>query len=158
MCLMVWIGTERPVSPILCAVDPHVATCYCAVREIAADEPARGRFTSPHVTYVGSHEGCGCGFNSSQLEGEGFTDVADAMALIDAMRDEERDEFLAQKHSRENLVALLTAALPYGKVDMYVCWAGDEDGPPDRVEGIEVRWLTERLAPLQERVKYTVLG
>ncbi|MFJ9691242.1 hypothetical protein [Kitasatospora sp. NPDC101183] len=158
MCLMVWIGTEQPVPPILCTADPHLVTCYCEVREIATDAPARARFTSPHVTYVGSHEGCGCGFNSSQLEWEGFADVADAMALIDAMRDEEREELLAQKHSRECLAALVSAALPHGKVDIYMCWAGDEDEPPDRVESIETRWLTERLTPLQERVKYTVLG
>ncbi|MFJ2810298.1 hypothetical protein [Kitasatospora sp. NPDC087271] len=158
MCLMVWIGTEQPVLPIPCTAGPQLGTCYCGVREIAADAPVRARFTSPHVTYVGSHEGCGCGFNSSRFEWEGFTDTADAMALVDAMRDEEREEFLAQKHSREFLAALVSAALPHGRVDIYMCWAGDEDEPPDRVESIETRRLTERLTPLQERVKYTTPG
>ncbi|MFJ3221297.1 hypothetical protein ACIPLC_35940 [Kitasatospora sp. NPDC086801] len=158
MCLMVWIGTEQPVPPIPCAADPHLVTCYCEAHEVAADAPVRARFASPHVTYVGSHEGCGCGFDSSRFAGEGFTDVADAMTLIDAMRDEEREEFLAQKHSREFLAALVSAALPHGTVDIYVCWAGDEDEPPDWAQSIETRWLTEHLTPLQERVKYTVFG
>ncbi len=110
------------------------------------------------MTYVGSYERCGCGFNSAKLEWEGFADVADAMTFIDAMTDNEREEFLAEKHSRERLGALVSTALPHGKVELYVCWAGDEGDPPDRVETIETRWLTERLAPLEEGVKYVVLG
>ncbi len=82
---MVWIGTEQPVPPIPCSADPHLATCYCEAREIAADAPVRAHFTSPHVTYVSSHEGCGCGFNSSRFEWEGFADAAEATALIDAV-------------------------------------------------------------------------
>ncbi len=158
MCLMLWIGTEQPVPPIPCAADPRLETCYCEVREIAADAPVRARFTSPHVTYVGSHQGCGCGFNSSRFEWEGFTDAAEAMTLIDAMRDEEREEFLAQNHSREYLAMLVSTALRHGKVDIYMCWAGDEDEPAVCVESIETRRLTESLTPLQEQVKYTVHG
>ena len=154
---MVWIGTEQPVPPVLPTAEPDLVTGCYEVDEVAADALVRARFTSPHVTYVGSHEGCGCGFNSAQLEWE-FTDVADAMALIDAMTDNEREEFLAEKRSRERLGALVSAALPHGKVEIYVCWAGDEGDPPDCVETIETRWLTERLAPLKEGVKYEVLG
>ncbi|MFI6730880.1 hypothetical protein [Streptomyces atratus] len=110
------------------------------------------------MTYVGPYQGCGCGFNSSQFEWEGFADAADAMTLIDAMRDEEREEFLAQKHSRECLAALVSEALAHGKVDIYACWAGDESEPPDRIEHIGTDWLTKHLTPLLERVKYTVPG
>lgn len=155
---MVWIGTEQPVPPVLRADEPDLVTDFYEVDEVAADAPVRARFTSPHVTYVGSHQGCGCGFNSAELEWKGFTDVADAMALIDAMTDNEREEFLAEKRSRERLGALVSAALLHGKVEIYVRWAGDEGDPPDRVETIETRWLTERLAPLEEGVKYMVLG
>jgi hypothetical protein len=153
---MVWMGTARAVSatPYSGEADPVLGHCY--VSADAADAPIRACFTSPHVSYVGAYEGCGCGFNSALLEWEGLASVAEARSLIEAMNDKEREEFVAQQRSREWLSALVAASLAGGAVEVYGCWSGEEELLPTRVEVVDARWLTERLAPLETRVKYVV--
>ena len=156
MCLMVWIGTELGLTPIAHPVEPDPVIGWCRIEEVAQDAPIRARFETPHVTFFGSHEGCGCGFNSGGIEWEGFETVQELLPLLDALREDEREEFLAEQGSRERLRAQVTAALEHGPVEVYGCWAGDEEMPPNGVETIDAAWLTERTAPLEERVKYAV--
>jgi hypothetical protein len=110
------------------------------------------------VTYVGSHEGCGCGFNSGVPAFEGFEAVADVLPLLGAMNDEEREGFLAEQRSRERLKALISAALPWGPVEVYACWAGDEEAPQEASKTVQADWFTRRVAPFEERVLYVVRG
>jgi len=154
MCLMVWIGTKNPVSAVSHALEADGQRNR--LDPVAADNPVRRHFSSPHVTYVGSHEGCGCGFNSGVLEFEGFLSVADVLPLLEAMNDEERDSFHAEQRSRERLEALITASLREGPVEVYACWAGDENEPSNRVEEVNARWFAEHTAPLSEGVLYTI--
>ena len=83
--MMVWIGTVEPVAAVAKPVDPTADAGYHYVEEVRADAPIRARLALPHVTYVGSHEGCGCGYNSGDLAWQGIEAVADAMALLEAM-------------------------------------------------------------------------
>jgi hypothetical protein len=156
MCLMVWIGTSVPVPSLARTAEPRPETGYAYIEEVAVDAPIRARLTSPHVTYVGSHEGCGCGFNSGDLNFEGIERTADAIALLEAMTDEERAKFLAEQRSRERLCELARTALAHGPVEVYACWAGDEVATPIGEEAIELEWLTERTSPLEERARYVL--
>jgi hypothetical protein len=108
------------------------------------------------VTYVGSHEGCGCGYNSGDLAWQGIDDVADAVALLGAMTDDEREKFLAEQRSRARLWALVSAALGDGPVEVYACWAGNEEVEPTGERTIAPAWLADRTAPPEERVRYRV--
>ena len=153
MCLMVWIGTVAAVMP---SPEQRNEAALDCVENVPTDAPIRARFASPHVMYVGSHQGCGCGFNSAELAWQGFEWVAEAMALLDAMTDEEREELLAAQRSRVRLRELVCGALAAGPVEIYACWAGDEDAAPTREATIDPTWLTERTSPLEERCRYTV--
>ena len=131
MCLMVWVGTVEAVPPVAKPTAPSAEAGYHYVEEVPDDAPIRVRLTSPHVTYVGSHEGCGCGYNSGDLSWQGIEAVADAMDLIEAMTADEREEFLAEQRSRVRLRDLVCTALAAGPVEVYACWAGDEEAPPN---------------------------
>jgi len=92
MCLMVWVGTVEAVPPVAKPTAPTEAAGYYYVEEVPADAAIRARLASPHVTYVGSHEGCGCGYNSGDLAWQSIEEVADVMALLEAMTLDEREE------------------------------------------------------------------
>jgi hypothetical protein len=156
MCLMVWIGTAAAVPPVAKPTSPSEAAGYHYVEEVRTDAPIRARLASAHVTFVGSHEGCGCGYNSDDLAWQGIDDVVEATSLLGAMTTDEREEFLAEQRSRARLRALVCAALADGPVEIYACWAGDEDAVPCGEETIDPTWLTDRTAPLEERFRYVV--
>ncbi len=143
---MVWIGTERPIVPAP------------AEQSYADPEPprraVRQRMSSPCVTYVGSHEGCGCGFNSSCVEWQGFDDEPELAPLVDALLDDEREKYRAERSSRERLYAIVVAALVDGPVVVHACWAGDEGLPPVAVEHVDASWLLAKTSPLKEGVQY----
>jgi hypothetical protein len=78
------------------------------------DAPVRRWFSKSLVYYVGSHEGCGCGFQVGQY-GE------DDPAGLEA-----RDR------SRRALAEFLTAALQtQGGLELYACWDGDQSIAPE---------------------------
>jgi hypothetical protein len=157
MCLMVWIGTVQPVGGVARPAGESPDSSSFRTEVEPANARIRECFVSPCVTYVGSHQGCGCGFNSSMMhDREGISAAADAMPLLDALDDPAREDFLAEQGSRAWLRALVSRALADGDVEIYGCWAGDEGGEPVRVETVDVGWFTERVAPIEELVKYVV--
>ena len=155
---MVWVATTSPVAPVTLAnpQTPDPVYGYGRVEAAPAGAPVRARFTLSHVTYVGSHEGCGCGFNSGDLAWEGFERVDEVRPLIDAMSDEERAKFLAAQGSRERLRAIVEGALTAGPVEVFGCWAGDEVDAAVGCEDVAPAHFTERTEPIGERVLYRV--
>lgn len=157
MCLMLWVASARPLSP----VDPEVpdpVSGHHRVEEAAPDALVRARFTLPYVSYVGSHEGCGCGYNSSDLTWQGFERVEEVTPLLDAMGTDERAEFARQLGSRARLRTIVEVAMAWGDVEVFGCWAGEEGDEAVRVESVEASRFTERLAPIEERVRYQIEG
>jgi hypothetical protein len=61
MCFALFLGTRTP-APLI----PFSRKRPAFFTELAAGErvPPPGALTLPHVTYVGSDEGCGCGFRN----------------------------------------------------------------------------------------------
>jgi hypothetical protein len=153
---MVWLGTERPIPAVPRPKEPDPLLGCAYVEPVAEDTAIRRALPSPFVTYVGSHEGCGCGFNSSLPESEGIEEEAELAPLLDALREEEREEYFEERRSRERLHDLVVSALRDGPVVVHVCWAGDEAEPPWAEETVDASWLLERTAPLKEGVRYHV--
>jgi hypothetical protein len=158
MCLLVWMASARPLPPVTLASpqQPHPVDGYARVEAVDADAPVRARFTLPHVSYVGSHEGCGCGYNSGDLTWQGFQRVDEVAPLVGAMGADERAAFTDAQRSRERLRALVEDAAAWGDVEVFGCWSGDEGDEAVRVEAVASSWFTEWLAPIEERVRYVV--
>lgn len=131
---MVWIGTARALPAVARPTGPEVVDWSC-LEPIADDAPVRARFTAPHVTYVGSHQGCGCGFFSSEDEG---------------------DDFEAEQRSRERLRALIEGERAAGPVELFVCWAGGERDAAIASRVIDPAWITEHLEPFEEQTHYAI--
>ena len=154
---MVWIGTACPVLAMGCK-EPDSEFGYARVEPMLDDAEIRRNVPSAFVTYVGSHQGCGCGFNSGLIEFEGIEDEASLAPLLGALLDGERAEYERERRSRERLHLLISDALPAGPVIVYACWAGAEAEPPKADERVDAGWLLRRTAPLKEGVRYTVIG
>lgn len=160
MCLMVWIAAEAPLASVApeTPLTPDPLHGYHRVEDVASSAPVRARFSLPHVHYVGSHEGCGCGYNSGDLASGGFERVDEVRAYLDAMRDDEREAFSSAQRSRARLRAIVEEALTQVAVEVFGCWAGDEAESERRVEAVAPSHFTERLEPIAERVRYRVVG
>jgi hypothetical protein len=80
------------------------------------DDAVRSQFSKPYVFFVGSHEGCGCGFQYGQHEGF----------------EEDPEELAAAEESRRRLAEFLAAALKdQAEVELFACWDGDQAARPE---------------------------
>ncbi len=159
MCLMLWMGTTHPLPPLpRCApgATPDEVLGYACVDHVPAEAVVRKRFASPHVAYVGSHKGCGCGFESNGLDFDGVETTELAMELLPAMNENEQLEFLAEQRSRAWLRAMVESARTDGPVELFACWAGDECEPALHEHVIDPADLTRTTAPLTERAHYVL--
>ncbi|MBI3267554.1 MAG: hypothetical protein HYZ53_00920 [Planctomycetes bacterium] len=153
MCLMVWVGSTEALSADDYLRDlPEAA--YFRIEAIPTSAPVRAHFSSRHVTYVGSHQGCGCGFNSDEYTFRGFALVADVVSLLSAMSQKERGDFDSSQLSRRRIYDLVGQALRGGPVELFCCWAGEESEPAKREVDVHSCWIIEYLSPLEEGSKY----
>lgn len=159
MCLMLWVAAEHPI-PLVALENPQTpdpVNGYHHIDDVAPDAPVRARVTLPHVRYVGSHEGCGCGYNSGGLACEGLARVTEVTPMLDAMTDDERAAFAADQRSRERLRAIVEGALGHGAVEVFACWDGDEVEVTAAVTEVAPSYFTEFTSPIEERVRYRVV-
>lgn len=153
---MVWVGSVHQLPQRPYTREPTPDWDYHYIEEVPAEAAVRQRFPLPFVSYVGSHEGCGCGYNSDDYTIHEEL-VVDILPLFDALFDEERAEFMAEQHSRERLKELVEQALVYGPVEVFSCWDGDQKDPPLRTVEVQSTWFSERTRPFEERVKYVIM-
>jgi hypothetical protein len=122
---MVYIGSDEPLglipwdkdSPALCIeeLNEHNQGVVC-------------QFAKPYVYYVGSYEGCGCGFQHSPY-------------LPEDDDDREQDRLVAQ--SRQQLRELIERLLARQKdVELFSVWAGGETKPPSMQRELSPEDLT----------------
>jgi hypothetical protein len=82
----------------------------------SAAEEVRRQFTKPNVYYLGSDEGCGCGFIHEERWQYTYTDDLDA-----------------RLENQRRLANYLTTCLADEEyVELFSCWSGDEAAEPVR--------------------------
>ena len=103
MCLTVFLAADHALPH----VNEDLVPPTFSVRPLQPnEEPVRAQFSKPHLFYVGSHTGCGCGF----MAGDPAASAARA-------------------HTIAQLVDYLNSAVQDGEVEMFVCWEGDQTKP-----------------------------
>ena len=106
MCMGVYLAADRPLP----LVEWDEARPSFNVTELDDGEAeVRGRFSKPHVYYLGAYTGCSCGFTP----------------------DEDGEEEAAARSCRE-LAAYAAAAAGAGTVELFTCWDGDYVEPAAR--------------------------
>jgi hypothetical protein len=107
MCLAVYVASSEALP--LIAWNRHAPAFY--VEEIKArDRVVCRQFTVAHVYYVGSHEGCGCGFFTEGEVGEELDRVQENYRrLAEYLRE-------AQRHGAD--------------LELFTCWEGDQTRAP----------------------------
>lgn len=112
MCLAVYIASDADL-PLIPWDDQNPE--FNVVPIPGGEELVRAQFTKSNVAYVGSYEGCSCGF---------VIDPDDP-----GWDDEERARSVRQ------LGDYIDELLCFGTVELYACWNGDEgDDPVSRIE------------------------
>ena len=113
MCVVVYIAADHPLP--LIPWDENSPTFH--VSELTEREVVvRRHFGKPYAYYVGSHEGCGCGFQYGW-----YPDLE--------VNDETR---VACVESRRRLVMYLERALERSAaVELYTCWDGERENPSE---------------------------
>ncbi len=118
-------------------------------------------FTLKHMYYIGSHQGCGCGFASYEIPNK-VIDHARRLAkkgeefpldyweyFQEADTSEDVEEVIAQNQEEwgdtKKLYDLLAEIVAdCGKAECLICWSGTEQRVPD--DTIEVNLSSEKLA------------
>lgn len=117
MCMMVYLASDLPLRTIPWdKVAPGFTTSALASGDKDLEKCLRRQFTKPHLLYVGSYEGCGCGFQLGQYPSES-SDPAD-LAL--------------GRRSLCDFATFLRDELPRaGTIELFACWDGDQGAPPE---------------------------
>ena len=132
MCMVYYLGTngEAPRVPW----SESRPAFY--VSDVDADVLARVRQKLPHtnLVYLGSHEGCGCGFRRAN----------------EYIEDETDDSPTGEDH---RALAAYLALLPHSiqPPQIFGCWSGDEGKPVDHQREITPSDLLERAFGFKER-------
>ena len=96
----------------------------------------RQRFSKPYVYEMGSHTGCGCGFQHgfSLVSGQYFPDTESPPGEVQAGRE-----------SRRQLALYLRNALAAQEsIQLFACWAGDEGLEAERKATLAPEDLIEK--------------
>jgi hypothetical protein len=108
MCMMIYIGSEKAL-PLISWKDDAPAFNVSELSE--GEAVVKKQFSMPYVYYVGSHEGCGCGFQAGQYPQ--FEDEEKPL--------KEESLFRFSKYLKEN-------KSKGERVEIYSCWDGAQGG------------------------------
>lgn len=147
MCFVLYMAADRPVPSIPCNEhDRKLSTSDLTDREQAV----AGHFTKPHLKYVGSDLGCGCGFRNAMLQNGEWPE--EEMA---SWGEPDTDESKQTNH--EQLQAFLAGLLREGEaVELYGCWDEEFEEPCEGQATIALRAILAPEFHFRERFKYTV--
>ena len=121
MCMMIYISADQPLDLVPWN---ETSPAFHVTKLDNSEESVRGQFRHPYVYYVGSHEGCGCGFQYGEYP---------------EYEDEERH---LKRASLDAFASYLAQQLEQVKViDLFACWDGNQSKPPD----VNRRLTTETL-------------
>jgi hypothetical protein len=112
-----YLGCQRdaPLTAAWSSTSPGFYVSEPQVVDVAAVlATVRQHLPFPIIRCLGSHSGCGCGFRN-QAAGFVKTDP----------------EGIATQQADHEALAAYLRALPQQSLQIFVCWAGDENVPPE---------------------------
>lgn len=105
--MVFYVGSDQPLPRIPWN---EAAPAFCVTDVPGTDAAVLRHFSKQHVCYVGSHEGCGCGFQSSEF-----------------VEYDEPEDLAVKRSQRAQLARFLRDALDGSTtLELYSCWSGDE--------------------------------
>jgi hypothetical protein len=129
MCYASYIGTnaEQKVGTFVADQTELYLEELSREKEISGLRP---KFTKKHVYYVGSYQGCSCGFaydptNPNEQEG-----------------DDDKEEVEKALKSVKALVSLIDNLTKVEDLEFYCCWEGDWEEPIEEKSEIDIREIT----------------
>ncbi|OPZ87863.1 MAG: hypothetical protein BWY76_00255 [bacterium ADurb.Bin429] len=128
MCYLLYLGADREL-PTIEQDDPN-SPAFFVIAESSPSTQLRKHLQSTYIYYIGSYEGCGCGFcyeSSTEL------DALLISMMPDKMKQEEREDRQACISSVDSLRNYLTSVTQYGPVKLLVTWCGPGRQPPHHV-------------------------
>ena len=143
MCMMLFIGSDIPLSVKSFNEDaPGFHT------EILNEENriVIKHFSTKHVLYAGSSEGCGCGFQHALIDKDNTW-----LPVINENKSDELNNDMTQLH--EYVTNLINQG---GNVELYACWAGDYEEVPLSQLDVHSEELLSRDFFLKERGFYAL--
>jgi hypothetical protein len=122
---MLYIASDEPL-PTIPWRDEEPAFNVCTLEEWGAGRAVLRHFHKLHMYYVGSYQGCGCGFQGN---------------------------FEPAVGQRRELRDYLTRAIAQsGAIELYSCWAGEEGAEPEERAFIRVEAIADPDFSFEERV------
>ena len=132
MCLALYLFTDNPVDEV--AFDKSNPACY--VRQITEREQAVKRWVADkaNIYYVGSSQGCGCGWSP-------------------AYESDEESEAADKAKDREILFKILQLGDYLGS-HLIACWEGDQGEELERQEPLDISKIRDANFESEECVDY----
>jgi len=134
MCLAVYLASDKPLP--LIEWNEEKPSFY--VKELTPpEESVKTQFDIPHIYYLGSDEGCGCGFFK---------------------RGRESDELGRAEGNYSQLASYLKNARSMGaRNQIYSCWEGDQNAKAEFRKKIDLKRLNEKNFEFKEGTLYEIL-
>ena len=147
--MVYYIGSQRPL-PLIKAQDWkkvdkkegwELEVVPFSVEELdETNEKVKENFSHPYVYYVGSYQGCGCGFADCVITGDDDVDPTEY-------------DFRASIRSRQ----LLHDYLKENRIDsLYGCWSGDESVAAENKTDLNLEKILDVEFGFDERTFYTI--
>ncbi len=131
MCMMLYIASDKELPLIEWSDKSNNPICVTPLHESV--KGVINQFTKKYVYYIGSYQGCGCGFqyDKKTLELDGFPE-------------ELANEIINEQSMREGSVKELFDYIKHNikdakEIELYSCWAGNEEGIPEQTTDIYLR-------------------
>ena len=123
MCYAVYLGTD--VGLQVSEFNVNKPDFYIGEIDKLKEGAVRNQFTKRNVYYIGSHEGCGCGFvfqDSDAREESG-----------------QEEKFGDNKKSVKNFCDLIRSVLSQSDdCEVFLCWEGNQADVPENEEVVKV--------------------
>ncbi|MBM3342336.1 MAG: hypothetical protein FJY56_09525 [Betaproteobacteria bacterium] len=129
MCWALYLASDKELPTVPWDED-HPSFNTQALSDV--EEPVRTQFSLPYVIYIGSHEGCGCGFKNVDYD--------------------DPDECRKRAETVHSLAEYLCSALSQGAhLEMFLCWEGDQTHAPVAKKSITPTEFLALEFPLAEK-------
>ena len=119
MCLVAFLGTDAVLDTA-----PADGAAFFIGEPSPSEQAVRAQFSTPNVYYLGTHTHCGCGYGYGQ-------DPAEYAWAAESPEEVDLDPL--EPDARRQLAQRLRQLVDAGhRVEVHVCWSGDEAAAPAR--------------------------